>query len=186
VPTVLATRDGAVAGLADWLVTEGVTVRFGGRVAVDRVSIHVGAGEIVGLIGTNGAGKTTLLNAISGFVPARGRIEMPGQDVSTLPPTGATDWPGSIPGGSLDDLTVRDGARGAGPRAPCGVLRSAAVRAAWWSEEGAEADETARPWDPTASPISSSRTSTGTRVRSWHTRAGRVFSTNRLPIRNAD
>ena len=37
--------------------TEGVTVRFGGRVAVDRVSIHVGAGEIVGLIGTNGAGQ---------------------------------------------------------------------------------------------------------------------------------
>ena len=86
VPTVLATRDGAVAGLTDWLVTEEVTVRFGGRVAVDRVSIHVGAGEIVGLIGTNGAGKSTLMNAISGFVPARGRIEVLGRDVSGLSP----------------------------------------------------------------------------------------------------
>jgi ABC-type branched-subunit amino acid transport system ATPase component/ABC-type branched-subunit amino acid transport system permease subunit len=86
VPTVLATRDGAVAGLTDWLATEEVTVRFGGRVAVDRVSIHVGAGEIVGLIGTNGAGKSTLMNAVSGFVPARGRIEVLGRDVSGLAP----------------------------------------------------------------------------------------------------
>ena len=86
VPTVLAARDGAVAGLTDWLAIEEVTVRFGGRVAVDRVSMHVGAGEIVGLIGTNGAGKSTLMNAISGFVPARGRIEVLGRDVSGIAP----------------------------------------------------------------------------------------------------
>ena len=86
VPTVLATRDGAVTGLADWLVADDVTVRFGGRVAVDHVSIHVGAGEVVGLIGTNGAGKSTLMNAISGFVPCRGRVEVLGRDVTGLAP----------------------------------------------------------------------------------------------------
>jgi ABC-type branched-subunit amino acid transport system ATPase component/ABC-type branched-subunit amino acid transport system permease subunit len=86
VPTVLATRDATVAVLADWLVTDDVTVRFGGRVAVDHVSIHVGAGEIVGLIGTNGAGKSTLMNAISGFVPSHGRVEVLGRDVSGLAP----------------------------------------------------------------------------------------------------
>ncbi|MEX1007925.1 MAG: branched-chain amino acid ABC transporter permease/ATP-binding protein [Acidimicrobiia bacterium] len=86
VPAVLATRDDATAGLTDWLATEAVSVRFGGRVAVNRVSIHVGAGEIVGLIGTNGAGKSTLMNAISGFVPATGRILVLGHDVSGLAP----------------------------------------------------------------------------------------------------
>ena len=43
-----------------------VTVRFGGLVAVDGVSAHFAAGELVGIIGPNGAGKTTFFNAISG------------------------------------------------------------------------------------------------------------------------
>jgi ABC-type branched-subunit amino acid transport system ATPase component/ABC-type branched-subunit amino acid transport system permease subunit len=86
VPTVLAVRDGQLAQLPDWLVTRDVTVRFGGRVAVDRVSIHVGAREVVGLIGTNGAGKSSLMNAISGFVPSTGVIEVLGHDVSHLAP----------------------------------------------------------------------------------------------------
>jgi len=62
-----------------------VSVRFGGVVAVDDLSLDVDAGELVGLIGTNGAGKSTLMNAISGFVPATGLIEVLGQDVSRLP-----------------------------------------------------------------------------------------------------
>jgi ABC-type branched-subunit amino acid transport system ATPase component/ABC-type branched-subunit amino acid transport system permease subunit len=70
---------------ADWLVAMGITVRFGGRVAVDRVDLRVGAGELVGLIGTNGAGKSTLMNAIGGFVPAEGRVEVLGHDVGRLP-----------------------------------------------------------------------------------------------------
>lgn len=57
-------------------------MRFGGNVAVDRVSMHVGHGELVGLIGTNGAGKSTLLNAVSGFVEADGRIFVLGADVT--------------------------------------------------------------------------------------------------------
>ena len=42
------------------------------------------AGELVGLIGTNGAGKSTLMNAIGGFVPASGVVEVLGRDVSGL------------------------------------------------------------------------------------------------------
>ena len=67
-------------GLA--LEARGVTVRFGGNVAVDGVSISVSRGELVGLIGANGAGKSTLFNAISGFVPASGRVLVMGRDVT--------------------------------------------------------------------------------------------------------
>jgi ABC-type branched-subunit amino acid transport system ATPase component/ABC-type branched-subunit amino acid transport system permease subunit len=70
----------------DVLVTSGVSVRFGGRVAVDDVSIRVCAHEVVGLIGTNGAGKTTLMNAIGGYLPATGRVELLGATVSQLSP----------------------------------------------------------------------------------------------------
>ena len=59
-----------------------VSVTFGGLRAVDRVAIVAHPGEVVGLIGTNGAGKSTLMNAIGGFAPAEGVVEMLGTDVS--------------------------------------------------------------------------------------------------------
>ena len=59
-----------------------VSVTFGGLRAVDRVSIVAHPGEVVGLIGTNGAGKSTLMNAIGGFTPAEGIVEILGNDVS--------------------------------------------------------------------------------------------------------
>ncbi|MFL5719360.1 MAG: ABC transporter permease subunit [Chloroflexota bacterium] len=62
-----------------------VVVNFGGVRAVDAASITVARGEVVGLIGTNGAGKSTLLNAIGGYVPARGHIEVLGHDVGKMP-----------------------------------------------------------------------------------------------------
>ncbi|WP_406289393.1 ABC transporter permease subunit [Embleya sp. NBC_00896] len=68
------------------LATSNIRVRFGGVTAVDGVAIEVMPNEIVGLIGTNGAGKSTLMNAIGGFVPATGTIELLGRDVSTLAP----------------------------------------------------------------------------------------------------
>jgi branched-chain amino acid transport system ATP-binding protein len=62
---------------------KGLTVRFGGVVAVDDVSLSIDSGgEVVGLIGPNGSGKSTFLNAVSGLVPARGRVEVEGKSVS--------------------------------------------------------------------------------------------------------
>ena len=67
------------------LRTIGLSVDFGGLVAVDSVDFHAMPGEVIGLIGTNGAGKSTLLNAIGGYVPSQGRVELLGGDVSGHP-----------------------------------------------------------------------------------------------------
>jgi len=53
---------------------------------VDRVSITVGHGEVVGLLGPNGAGKTTTFNMVVGMIPPdAGRVVLDGRDVTTLP-----------------------------------------------------------------------------------------------------
>jgi ABC-type branched-subunit amino acid transport system permease subunit len=66
------------------LEAEKVTVRFGGLVAVNDVTLSVREHEIVGLIGPNGAGKTTTFNAIAGLnSPSSGRITMYGHDVTS-------------------------------------------------------------------------------------------------------
>jgi branched-chain amino acid transport system ATP-binding protein len=68
------------------LAARNVTVRFGGLVAVDNVSLALLKGEIVGLIGPNGAGKTTLVNVLSGFQrPATGEIRVGETDCTALP-----------------------------------------------------------------------------------------------------
>ena len=57
------------------LQTHGITVRFGGVVAVNDVSADFFTGEVCGLIGPNGAGKTTLFDTISGIrPPTEGRV----------------------------------------------------------------------------------------------------------------
>ena len=66
------------------LAVEGLTVTFGGVTAVDRVDFALTRGNLTGLIGPNGAGKTTTIDAISGFVPSRGRIQFEGSDISDL------------------------------------------------------------------------------------------------------
>ena len=69
------------------LAVDGVSVRFGALVALDRVSLEIQPGEILAIIGPNGAGKTTLLNAVSGFYhPDEGRIIFQGQDRTRLKP----------------------------------------------------------------------------------------------------
>jgi branched-chain amino acid transport system ATP-binding protein len=67
------------------VTVEGVTVAFGGLVAVKDVSVEIREGELFGLIGPNGAGKTSFLNAISGVVRcASGRIEFEGRDITKM------------------------------------------------------------------------------------------------------
>ncbi len=71
---------------APLLEVQGVTLRFGGVVALDDISFEVAPGEICGLIGPNGAGKTTLFNCLSRLYPCQaGEIRFAGQAVHRLP-----------------------------------------------------------------------------------------------------
>ena len=68
------------------LQVRGVTMRFGGLVAVDDAALDVAPGTITGLIGPNGAGKTTLFTVIAGFQTANaGTVHFAGEDVTALP-----------------------------------------------------------------------------------------------------
>lgn len=68
------------------LSVQGVTLRFGGVVALDSVTFDVQAGQIAGLIGPNGAGKTTLFNCLSRlYQPGAGDILFEGKSVLSVP-----------------------------------------------------------------------------------------------------
>ncbi len=68
------------------LEVQGLSKRFGGFTALNRVSLDVKAGERFGLIGPNGSGKTTLINCISGTLRSEGgTIFFTGHDITGLP-----------------------------------------------------------------------------------------------------
>jgi branched-chain amino acid transport system ATP-binding protein len=68
------------------LEVEELRVRYGAVEAVHGVSFAANAGEVTALIGANGAGKSSTLAAISGLVPAGGRIRFDGRDIAGTPP----------------------------------------------------------------------------------------------------
>lgn len=72
--------------MSEGLSTENLTVRYGGVVANDNVTLTVQPGEIVGLIGPNGAGKTSFVDAITGFTAAEGSVTLDGTDLTHLAP----------------------------------------------------------------------------------------------------
>jgi branched-chain amino acid transport system ATP-binding protein len=68
------------------LTIENISVNYGAINALKGVSMHVGQGEVITLIGANGAGKTTTLRTITGLLaPREGRIVFEGEDISAAP-----------------------------------------------------------------------------------------------------
>ena len=64
-----------------------ICVQIGGKVVLDRVSVEVEQGKVIGLIGPNGAGKSTLLNVLSGELrPESGSVVFDGLPIHDLPP----------------------------------------------------------------------------------------------------
>jgi len=69
------------------LATRGLTIRFGGHVAVNGVTCAFGKGTLTAIVGPNGAGKTTYFNLISGQLrPTSGTVSLEGRDVTALGP----------------------------------------------------------------------------------------------------
>lgn len=69
------------------LSVSGVVVNFQGLRAIDRVSMRLARGEVLGLIGPNGAGKTTLVNVLTGFQEVdEGEVNLAGQDIRRWKP----------------------------------------------------------------------------------------------------
>jgi ABC-type branched-subunit amino acid transport system ATPase component/ABC-type branched-subunit amino acid transport system permease subunit len=94
-PAVAAVERPAVAAVempADepaakaFLHVDHLTVRYGGVVAVNDVSLRVDGGRIVGLIGPNGAGKTSVIDAVTGFARGAGSVELAGRRIDSLAP----------------------------------------------------------------------------------------------------
>jgi len=68
------------------ICAQGLTKRYGGKLALDGVSFAIEEGQVVGLLGLNGAGKSTTMNILTGCVSATGgRVTIGGYDIATHP-----------------------------------------------------------------------------------------------------
>src|SRR5712692_590303 len=78
--------------MAPLVDVEDVHTYYGKSHILHGVSLHVGKGEVVGLLGRNGVGKSTTLKTIMGLVnPSRGKVLFEGKPITSLP----TGWRGS-------------------------------------------------------------------------------------------
>ncbi|MFI5064205.1 MAG: ATP-binding cassette domain-containing protein [Streptosporangiales bacterium] len=81
--TAEPTPTAAVDPTGDVLRAEHISKRFGAVTALDDVNLHLGKGEVLGLLGDNGAGKSTLIKILCGFQPpTSGRVVLNGQEVT--------------------------------------------------------------------------------------------------------
>ncbi len=107
--------DAGASGAAEMLRLRDVSSGYGAISVVKSVSLSVGTGEIVTVLGKNGMGKTTLLKTILGLVPLRsGVIHVGGVDRATLTPARLIAWglgyaPQEQP--LFQDLSIRDNLR---------------------------------------------------------------------------
>ena len=75
------------------LETRDLSIRFGGHLAVDRVSATFAAGTLTAIVGPNGAGKTTYFNLISGQLPATaGSVLLAGKEITGSEPLPVHAW----------------------------------------------------------------------------------------------
>ena len=73
--------------MSPFLAVKDIKKSYGAIKAVDGISMAVGPGEIVGVIGPNGSGKTTLFNSILGQIsPTSGHVEFCGEDITGMSP----------------------------------------------------------------------------------------------------
>src|ERR1700722_18969858 len=107
-PAAAAADSAAVAPL---LSVADLTVRYGGVVALDSVSLSVPAGGVVGLIGPNGAGKTPFVDALTGFARYSGEVRFNGARLDSEPAHVRARQGLARTfqlGGVFDDLTVEE------------------------------------------------------------------------------
>jgi branched-chain amino acid transport system ATP-binding protein len=93
------------------LTLDNLTILYGRVRAVDGISLSVGRGEVVAILGSNGAGKSSIARAIVGLTKARGAIAFNGQSIGALPPhRRAALGIGYVPEGRrvFAELTVRE------------------------------------------------------------------------------
>jgi sulfate-transporting ATPase len=123
VPPVSVGRDLQRVGPMTLKVTD-LTVRYGAMTAVDKLSLTIEPGKIVGLIGPNGAGKTSAIDAMTGFARAEGSLELDGKRIDRYSAARRSRTGISRSFQSLElfeDLTVIEN------------LRTATDRRDWWT-----------------------------------------------------
>ena len=106
--------------LASGLFFDGIDKHFGGTYALKDVSLSVGRGEIVALLGENGAGKSTLIKVLGGIHSAdAGRVLIDGADIGQFSRRDLTKWIGYVPQEiRLFSGSIRDNISAAHPDAP--------------------------------------------------------------------